>query len=241
VRLVSCEGVSETSPNPAGHVVLLGDSIFDNGAYVGGAPDVVRQLRGALRQGWRATLLAVDGAVAGGVERQLSGVPGDASLLVVSAGGNDALGEAHLLQQRASSVGEGVMRLAEAQARFAQRYSAMLESVIAKGVRTAVCTIYDANFPPPDGIVIKAALSLFNDVITRAAFSRGLPLIDLRLICDEPRDYANPIEPSEQGGEKIAAAIAALAAGELDGQSVVLSRTAGAVGRAELKPQAATR
>ncbi|MDP8949728.1 MAG: SGNH/GDSL hydrolase family protein, partial [Actinomycetota bacterium] len=27
------------------HVVLLGDSIFDNAAYVGGAPDVVRQVR----------------------------------------------------------------------------------------------------------------------------------------------------------------------------------------------------
>ena len=28
-----------------GHVVLLGDSVFDNAAYVAGAPDVVRQVR----------------------------------------------------------------------------------------------------------------------------------------------------------------------------------------------------
>jgi hypothetical protein len=109
------------------------------------------------------------------------------------------------------SVGEGVMRLAEAQAHFARRYLAMVEAVVATGVPAVLCTIYDANFPPPEGTVIKAALSLFNDVITRAAFSRGLPLIDLRLICSEPGDYANPIEPSEQGGAKIAAAIAALA------------------------------
>jgi hypothetical protein len=53
--------------------------------------------------------------------------------------------------------------------------------------------------------VIKSALALFNDRITRAAFSRGLPLIDLRLICNEEGDYANPIEPSVQGGAKIAA------------------------------------
>jgi hypothetical protein len=215
------EDSSSTTP---GHVVLLGDSIFDNAAYVGGAPDVVRQLGRSLPEGWRATLLAVDGAVVSGVERQLAGVPVDASLLVVSAGGNDALGEAHLLQQRVNSVGEGVMLLAQAQSRFAQRYAAMLERVLARGVRTAVCTIYDANFPPPDGTVIRAALSLFNDVITRAAFSLGLPLIDLRLICDEPGDYANPIEPSEQGGEKIARAIARLATREPGRLSTVIAR-----------------
>ena len=45
------------------HLCLLGDSIFDNAAYVGGGPDVVTQLRAALPTGWKATLLAVDGAV----------------------------------------------------------------------------------------------------------------------------------------------------------------------------------
>ena len=194
-----------------GHVVLLGDSIFDNAAYVGGAPDVVRQLRVALPEGWRATLLALDGAVTDNVPGQLRQLPPDASLLVVSAGGNDALGEAWLLSESARSVGEAVGRLAEAQARFASRYRAMVEAVLGAGLPTALCTIYDANFPPPDGRVITAALSLFNDVITRAAFSRGLPLIDLRLICAEPADYANPIEPSEQGGAKIASAIARFA------------------------------
>ena len=51
---------------------------------------------------------------------------------------------------------------------------------------------------------------MFNDRITRAAFARDLPVIDLRLICDQDEDYANPIEPSVRGGEKIAAAIAGL-------------------------------
>jgi hypothetical protein len=210
--------------NSPGHVVLAGDSIFDNAAYVAGAPDVVRQLRAALPRGWQATLLAVDGAVTDNVPRQLQGLPADASLLAVSVGGNDALGDAYLLQQSVRSVGEGVMRLAEAQAQFARRYAAMVEAVAATDVPAALCTIYDANFPPPEGTVIKAALSLFNDVITRAAFSRGLPLIDLRLICSEPGDYANPIEPSEKGGAKIAAAIAALAIDRAaGGRSVVIA------------------
>jgi hypothetical protein len=208
----------------SGHIVLLGDSIFDNGAYVGGAPDVVRQLRRHLPDGWSGTLLAVDGAVTDDVERQLRGIPRDASLLVVSAGGNDALGEAHLLERNAGSVGEGLMVLAEAQLRFAERYSAMLNAVAATGLPIAVCTIYDANFPPPEGQVITAGLTLFNDAITRAAFSRGLALIDLRLICNEPEDYANPIEPSEQGGDKIAAAIARLALRDgVERQSAVIA------------------
>ena len=50
-----------------GHVVLLGDSIFDNAAYVAGAPDVVRQVRQRLPQGSKATLAAVDGSTIGDV------------------------------------------------------------------------------------------------------------------------------------------------------------------------------
>jgi hypothetical protein len=87
----------------------------------------------------------------------------------------------------------------------------MLDQVVAFGIPVAVCTIYDANFPAPQGVVIRTALSLFNDVITRAVFGRALTLIDLRLICSEPADYANPIEPSAAGGAKIAKAIARLA------------------------------
>ncbi|MGZ2411272.1 lysophospholipase L1-like esterase [Sphingomonas sp. F9_3S_D5_B_2] len=201
------------------HVVLFGDSIFDNGAYVRGGPDVVAQLRQVLPRGSEATLLAVDGAVTSDVPRQLARLPNNANLLVVSAGGNDALGDAHLLRQPATSIGEAVAVLGRAQGSFARRYQAMADAVTALGVPAAICTIYDANFPPPEGPVIRTALSLFNDVITRVAFSAGLPLIDLRLLCNEPADYANPIEPSVQGGAKIAAAIAALASGTTPAKS----------------------
>ena len=37
------------------HVVLIGDSIFDNAAYTRGGPDVVSQVRGLLPRGWEAT------------------------------------------------------------------------------------------------------------------------------------------------------------------------------------------
>jgi hypothetical protein len=48
---------------------------------------------------------------------------------------------------------------------------------------------------------------MFNDVILLTAFELSLPVIELRLVCNEPADYANPIEPSGRGGRKIALAI----------------------------------
>jgi hypothetical protein len=47
------------------HIALLGDSIFDNHSYTGGALDVVGHLREALPAPWRATLCAVDGSTTG--------------------------------------------------------------------------------------------------------------------------------------------------------------------------------
>jgi hypothetical protein len=45
------------------HVVLLGDSICHNAAYVAGGPDVAKQVRNLLPSGWQVTLGAVDGRV----------------------------------------------------------------------------------------------------------------------------------------------------------------------------------
>jgi len=192
------------------HLVLLGDSIFDNARYVPGEPDVVRQVQAVLPQGWQATLRAVDGATTSSLPSQMARLPSDATHLVVSMGGNDALGVSHILHDRAGHVAEAVMKLGEAQARFAASYEAALAAVLKAAPPTAICTLYQTPTRAAQPIN-RTALSLFNDVISRAAFSRGLPLIDLRLLSDEDADYANPIEPSAQGGEKMARAIARLA------------------------------
>jgi hypothetical protein len=210
------------------HVILLGDSIFDNGAYVPGGPDVVKQLRARLPFSAKASLLAVDGAVTSGVVTQLTRVPADAGHLVVSAGGNDALGASHILHQSVASVAEAVSMLEAAQSRFARDYAAMADAVLARGLPTAFCTIYDTPPSAPDQRIIRTALAIFNDVIMRTVFARGATLIDLRLLCDRDEDYANPIEPSVAGGDKIAAAIARFASGTSapDGRSSVIASPA---------------
>ncbi len=191
-----------------GHVVLLGDSIFDNAAYVAGAPDVVRQVRQRLPQGSKATLAAVDGSTIGDVRGQLRGVPADATHLVLSVGGNDALGRSDFLATPARSTAEALSGLADIGHEFERAYLAMLADVLARRLPTAICTVYYPRFPEAAlQKVAVAALTVFNDCIIRAAFAHGLPLLDLRLICSEQTDYANPIEPSARGGEKIARAI----------------------------------
>ena len=198
-----------------GHAVLLGDSVFDNGAYVGpGEPDVARQLRDRLPAGWGATLAAVDGAVTDSVRRQLERIPPGATHLVVSVGGNDALRRQDVLGAPTRSVAEALLALADVRDGFGRGYQAMLEAVLARALPTAICTIYDPRFPDPARQrVAVAGLTLFNDAITREAFGRGLPLVDLRLVCGDAADYANPIEPSARGGAKIAGAIAGLVTG----------------------------
>lgn len=191
------------------HVVLLGDSIFDNAAYVAGGPDVVRQLRDVLPTGWRATLAAVDGAITSDVSRQIARIPADATHLVLSVGGNDALGHVHILDQGARSVAEVLDLLARIADQFRDRYRDALRGVRETGLPFAICTIYEGAFPDPT-LQRRAAtaLTMFNDMILRFAIELGLPAIDLRRVCSERGDYANPIEPSVQGGAKIARAIA---------------------------------
>jgi lysophospholipase L1-like esterase len=190
------------------HIALLGDSIFDNKSYVSGGKDTIANLREQMPDEWTATLLAVDGDVADGVARQLERVPADATHLFVSVGGNDALGEMGVLQMRVSSAVEVFDELSNVAARFENRYKRMLDAVLRAGKPAAVCTVYYPRYP--DAWMQKvavAALASFNDVITRQAFLAGVPLIDLRYVCDHDSDYANPIEPSEAGGAKIAETI----------------------------------
>jgi hypothetical protein len=190
-----------------GHVVLLGDSVFDNVRYVPGGPPVIKQMGKALPPGWCATLLAVDGQSTGHVAAQLQRLPADATHLVVSAGGNDALGASGILSRAVRTVGEALHLMGDVRARFRDSYHGMLQALAAVGKPTAVCTVYDAI--PGLGAAEQTALVGFNEVILREAFASGFPVIDLRLVCDQPSDYSrvSPIEPSVEGGDKIVRAI----------------------------------
>lgn len=190
------------------NIVLLGDSIFDNQSYVGVGPDVVTHLRQHLPDNDDAILCAIDGNVVGDVTRQLESVPPAATHLFISAGGNDALLNMDVLEMKVASSREVFTRLAAITEAFEARYRAMLHNVLALKLPTTVCTIY---YPRMEEAWMQkisvAGLASFNDIIIKQAFVARVPLIDLRLLCDEAADYANEIEPSVAGGEKIARTI----------------------------------
>ena len=193
------------------HIVLLGDSIFDNASYVNGGADVIAHLRQQIPAEWKASLRAVDGSVVEDVRQQTSNLPEGFTHLIVSTGGNNAHMHADILQQRAASTAGVLNNLADVAGAFEYHYREMLQAVTNLKRPTAVCTIYYPRMSEPAlQKIAVAALTIFNDVIIKQAFLAGVPLIDLRLVCGEDVDYANEIEPSDAGGRKIANAIVRL-------------------------------
>lgn len=191
------------------HLILLGDSVLDNGAYTEGGPAVLAHVRKALPVGWQATLKAVDGSTTEDIPAQLAQLPLSATHLLLSVGGNNAILCAEVLQTPVTTSGEALLLLANAVGEFESSYRAVVDACLKSGLPLVVCTIYHGDFPEPSyqqRVVV--ALAAFNDAIIRIAVEKQLRVVDLRFICNAPADYANPIEPSVVGGAKIAQAIA---------------------------------
>ena len=207
------------------HIVLLGDSIFDNSSYVNpGELDVPNQLRSLVNNDCKVTNLAVDGNVTRHINNQLKNLPADATHLSVSVGGNDGLGHLSIFNQPVETIGEALQKMYLIGESFKKIYSSMLDNVLKHELPTSVCNIYYPRFDvrslsrvehymstKSNGVntqqIVMAAETIFNDAITYEIFKRKLLLIDLRVLCDEDKDFANPIEPSCIGGMKIAEAI----------------------------------
>jgi lysophospholipase L1-like esterase len=206
------------------HIILCGDSIFDNSPYVQpDEPDVTTQVNALLPEDSKATRLAVDGDVTENIYRQLQSLPNDATHLFISVGGNDALGGINVFSEPVANVGEALIYVNTMRNQFETRYKEMLQHALSQQLPLTICSVYYPRFHSqnlervfPDGNRVNgetlqqmamAALANFNDAIFRQAFQLKVPLIDLRVLCDEDADFANPIEPSAVGGQKIARAI----------------------------------
>lgn len=190
------------------HIVLAGDSIFDNKPYVEQGDTVSDLMVQKLNLDSKFTLLAVDGNIASDVAIQLNNLPHDCTDLFISVGGNDALQHAYLLENKVSTVAEAFELFTEVIHKFKVNYLSMIESVKQRCgtigcINITVCTIYNEvpNLPP----LLKTALSLFNETILELANRQKWNVIDLRIICDREEHFSevSPIEPSREGGEKI--------------------------------------
>ena len=185
------------------HIILAGDSVFDNRTYVEvGEPDVRDQLADLLDDGDKATLIAVDGDINNNVSKQLDNIPNDATHLFISIGGNDALMHIDAFTESVTTIGDALDSFNEMVQEFEKEYIKMLTNTIKYGLKTTLCTIYNPWFDhdnmdrikymfPPNTNFKKlqrrstTALPLFNNIIFQEAFNFGLPLMDLRLIFND--------------------------------------------------------
>ncbi len=198
-------------PARANKLVLLGDSIIDNGVYVvDDGKSVLEHLQDVVTN-FEIDQRALDGAMCSHVfDRQLTSTEDYSSHAVLSVGGNDAFGNIHLLESTDQQTFiESLLVLSEIQEAFRDSYRQLLDALRASFHRCLVMTIYRPRFaldgyPAPFQKAAETALSVYNDVIQEEAGSRNFDLLDLRRVCNENEDFANPIEPSDQGGRKIA-------------------------------------
>jgi hypothetical protein len=195
-------------------LVLVGDSIFDNAIYVPGGEAVVDHVRSNLPEGWEVSLDAVDGAVILDVESQLSRLKDTPTCIAVSAGGNDALEASHVLSLPVPDVASALQALQEVQAAFHRRYELMMAWLRSFDCPVTVCTIYNAPAfdTTEENNAVVAALSMFNDSVCRLARRYGFGVIELRDVFTENEDFSpvSPIEPSSQGGAKLAKELTAI-------------------------------
>ena len=192
-------------------LVLLGDSIIDNKTYVlDGELSVLEHIKSKTET--PVMQLALDGATTDDViNSQIQAIPFGTSHIVLSIGGNDLLNEiAFLMEDFKYTPNQVLERCQSLIAPITQKY----ESIVSKLQTTCranllLCTVYEGNLEGSvmyDDIAIssRAMLSLFNDSVYKVHNLFGIGVLELRHIFTDKEDYANPIEPSHQGGGKLA-------------------------------------
>lgn len=192
------------------HLVLMGDSIFDNGPYVDEGESVSEVLAVLLKGRAKVTLLAVDGDCSTDVPKQLQRLPEDASLVVISCGGNDALHAFYeICCEPVSSIEQALGCFVAIREKFRSDYKQLLQSTLERVDHVAVCTVYssmpETSELPETSDRALALLALFNEIILQEAAALRLPIVDLRSVCVDSGDYSelSPIEPSGTGAMKI--------------------------------------
>ena len=193
----------------ATQITLFGDSIIDNGVYVGSEELSVLQHLQQRRPDRIFEQRAVDGDTTADVlSNQL--VDRHSGIGVLSIGGNDLLQNMRLLatEDRVTPVGlfESLGAVADG---FTDRYQSILSMLQGPCL---VMTIYNPSFQRDPAMAhlqrsCEMVVGMFNDIIQRLTRQHDKDLLELRDIFVEESDYANPIEPSHIGGGKLADAI----------------------------------
>ena len=93
-----------------------------------------------------------------------------------------------------------------------QRFETIIQRLSSHRANLLLCTVYEGDLGRTDEFrdvldSSKIMVSSFNDTVYKTASMYNADVLELRHIFTSPEDYANPIEPSHLGGEKLAQAI----------------------------------
>ena len=197
------------------YVALVGDSVFDNKAYVPAGHDVQNAV-----YRWRdyaesnmAYLAAVDGAVMKDVAAQLeSPEVRKANEIYISIGGNDLLQSSFMYLSTEGQFHD----LADMRQWFRNEYRAnVIDKLVDRrsgkniyGKPVTLCTIYiPAMNDTKSQQEVEVLVTLVNDVIISEAHGAGLRVLELRKVMNTPEHFTMQIEPSMHGSDAIANAI----------------------------------
>ena len=205
-------------------VFLLGDSIIDNGPYVGNMPTV----KDEVEKLWPHNVIqcAVDGDVIRSVMPQYeravaNGFRPDVDVMALSVMGNDLMGYTHVLGASVTTVSEAMGTIYATVAPIFQAYTQLISQLRAAGVKHLVLvTIYPVYSmdrirhqnqiilgKPSAWIGMTPILGLVHRHIVDTAIAHGAQVADLFSGDFKPADIVLDIEPGPSASPKVASII----------------------------------
>lgn len=185
------------------HVVLLGDTLLEAYSSIDQTPGKFEDavLPGTHNQ-WKLSVISAAEVERAGPSLAL---PKDATHAMIFIEGNHALEQSGLLDSRPDGGGEALEQLSLAADEFERTLERLIQAAQAAQLVIMVCTMFQPNYKNPvRQRTASAALAVFNDRVTKRAAAARVALIDLRLTCNEPRDYDKPTLLSKGGVQKVA-------------------------------------
>jgi lysophospholipase L1-like esterase len=178
-------------------IVLLGDSILKNNSYVsnGKGVDNILEERNAT-----VYSLAQNNAKIVDVYGEINKIPLDinnkSTLIFLSSGGNDIL--SFYVDQHGDTTDTGFLKTMLA------AYKTLVKSIKTR-MNECQIVLLDIYYPSSNQFTqYKPILEEWNALLENYARENSLGLLQISKSVTSPKDFTLSIEPSEQGGEKIA-------------------------------------
>jgi lysophospholipase L1-like esterase len=189
------KSVREGMANAHQTIVLLGDSVFNNAAFVGEGKAVFEQLN-ELTNG-KVVSLAEDGATISELYLQLDSISDDLNrrdtAVIISAGGNDILAK----------------KIKSDDAKLEALFRRWMDFLKALRVKLGSANIYVVNIYFPSNSKYKSyklSIEKWNAMLSEnsSVIGETYGIIDVNSVMTSAADFVYDIEPSELGSAKIA-------------------------------------